>query len=76
MTLLLPLLLGARPSLAWAEFIIHGRCWNEGKRGQLVVEWEERKVEEMLAVVLAKYRAHPAMGEELLEGSRGCTILG
>ena len=41
-----------------------------------MLEWEERKVEEMLAVVLAKYRAHPAMGEELVEGSRGCIILG
>lgn len=55
---------------------VHGRCWNEGKRGQLVLEWEERKVEEMLAVCLAKYRAHPVMGEELVEGTRGCHILG
>jgi len=52
------------------------RVWSEGQGGTPVPDWEDRKVEEMLAACLAKYQANPQMQEELLKETGDLEIQG
>jgi len=52
------------------------RVWRDGQLGKPVADWEERKVEEMLASCLAKYIHHPEMQEELVKETSDLEIQG
>merc|ERR1712012_1339702 len=64
------------PSLRENDSAFGMRVWSEGQGGTPVSDWEDRKVEEMLAACLAKYQANPQMQEELLKETGDLEIQG
>jgi len=64
------------PSLRENDSAFGMRVWSEGQGGTPVSDWEDRKVEEMLAACLAKYQTYPQMQEELLKETGDLEIQG
>jgi len=64
------------PSLRENDSAFGMRVWSEGQGGTPVSDWEDRKVEEMLAACLAKYQAYPQMQEELVKETGDLEIQG